>query len=51
MLGEYLAMFNRIVGSADEMGSFIQKLKGELKSCNKLVKSKRSTTNINEKEL
>ncbi len=30
VLTEYLAIFNRIVGSADEMGMFIKKLKGEV---------------------
>ena len=30
ILNNYLAIFNRIVGSADEMGSFLQKLKGEI---------------------
>lgn len=30
ILTEYLAIFNRIVGSADEMGMFIKKLKGEV---------------------
>lgn len=47
ILGEYLAIFNRIVGSADEMGSFIKKLKEELRDQNKLNKSERSTKNIN----
>ncbi|MBN2838109.1 MAG: GTP pyrophosphokinase [Fusobacteriaceae bacterium] len=50
MLGEYLAIFNRIVGSADEMGSFIKKLKEELRTQSKLVNTKRSTRNINEIE-
>ena len=50
MLGEYLAIFNRIVGSADEMGSFIKKLKEELRNQNSLIKTKRSTKNINEVE-
>ena len=30
VLTEYLAIFNRIVGSADEMGMFIKKLKKEV---------------------
>jgi len=50
MLSEYLAIFNRIVGSADEMGSFIKKLKEELRNQDKLIRSKRSTKNINEVE-
>ena len=29
---EYLAIFNRIAGSADEMGSFIKKLKNQIKN-------------------
>lgn len=49
ILSEYLAIFNRIVGSADEMGSFIKKLKEELRTQDKLV-GKRSTNNINEVE-
>lgn len=44
ILSEYLAIFNRIVGSADEMGSFIKKLKEEIKFA---PPSKRE--NINEK--
>lgn len=50
ILSEYLAIFNRIVGSADEMGSFIKKLKEELRNQDKLIKTKRSTKNINEVE-
>jgi putative GTP pyrophosphokinase len=30
ILAEYLAVFNRVAGNADEMGSFIRYLKGEL---------------------
>ncbi len=50
MLSEYLAIFNRIVGSADEMGLFIKKLKKDLKNKNELVKPQRSERNINEIE-
>lgn len=50
ILSEYLAIFNRIVGSADEMGSFIKKLKVELTNQDKSIKTKRSTKNINEIE-
>ncbi|MBP2643903.1 MAG: RelA/SpoT domain protein, partial [Firmicutes bacterium] len=31
ILGNYLEIFNRLAGSADEMGSFIKLLDGELK--------------------
>ncbi|MGL5100796.1 MAG: GTP pyrophosphokinase, partial [Fusobacteriaceae bacterium] len=30
ILVEYLAIFNRIVGSADEMGTFLKKMKKEV---------------------
>lgn len=39
-LVEYLAIFNRIVGSADEMGTFLKKLKKELPSKNMTNTSK-----------
>lgn len=32
LINEYLAIFNRIAGSADEMGSFIKKLKNQIKN-------------------
>ena len=32
LLNEYLAIFNRIAGSADEMGSFIKKLKRQIEN-------------------
>ena len=47
MLSEYLAIFNRIVGSADEMGLFVKKLKEDLRAKNDLIKSERSSININ----
>lgn len=50
MLSEYLAIFNRIVGSADEMGLFIKKLKEDLRERNELIKPQRSDVNINEVE-
>lgn len=50
MLGEYLAIFNRIVGSADEMGLFVKKLKEDMRTNNKLIKDQRSKVNINAKE-
>ena len=36
LITEYLAIFNRIVGSADEMGTFIKKIKGQLSNEKKL---------------
>lgn len=50
MLSEYLAIFNRIVGSADEMGLFVKKLKEDMRESNNLVKPQRSDININEIE-
>ena len=40
ILGEYLVIFNRLAGSADEMGSFIKMLKNEMDVKEKEIKEK-----------
>jgi len=41
ILTEYLAIFNRIAGSADEMGMFIKKLKAEVGNSKKITRDRR----------